>query len=210
MENGVHFFDQIKFGFAHFVNIAALTLPFYNMLEDNSLFCQHISRAYCSNKFGQYGIFATIPLRTALTNLDIYPVETAFVNHLKAKPVDIASIPFEDSDFFTLDELRFFTKISAAVRPLTLQQIESDKLELSRETKKIGNVCKSHAEYLLKAIAFWELRYDSKYEEWKSKFNEAEKARILRLQLKRGQISPGEAASREVVEDDGYESGYTD
>lgn len=71
-------------------------------------------------------------------------------------------------------------------------------------------MCKSHAEYLLKAITFWELRYDSKYEEWKSKFSEAERARILRLQLKRGQISPGEAASREVIEDDGYESGCTD
>jgi len=187
-----------------------LTFPFHNMLEDNSLFCQQISRAYCSDKFGQYGIFATIPLRTALTNLDIYPIETVFVYHPKRQPVDIASIPFEDSDFFTLDELRFLTKISAAVRPLTPQQIESDKLELSCETKKMGNVCKLHAECLLKAITFWELRYDSKYEKWKSKFSEAEKARILRLQLKRGQISPGEAASGEVIEDAGYESGYTD
>ena len=132
------------------------------MLEDNSLFCQQISGAYCSDKFGQYGIFATIPLRTALTNP--YPVETAFVYRSKTKPVDIASIPFEDSDFFTLDELRFLTKISAAVRPLTPQQIESDKLELSYETRKMGKCVQVTCGISAQAITFWEWRYDSKCE----------------------------------------------
>lgn len=67
---------------------------------------------------------------------------------------------------------------------------------------------KSHAQILLKAVDYWKLRFDEKYEEWAANLEVTDHASYLRALLKAGKISPGEAASGVVVEDDGYHSDY--
>ena len=66
---------------------------------------------------------------------------------------------------------------------------------------------KSHANILLKAIDFWKLRYDEKYEEWKLKFIAMDCALRIREMLRAGTISLGEDASGVIIEDQGYQSG---
>jgi hypothetical protein len=66
---------------------------------------------------------------------------------------------------------------------------------------------KSHAKTLLKAIEFWELNYDKKYEEWRSNFVAADRASLAR---RLARTSSGEADSDEIFEDEGYESNDSD
>lgn len=118
-------------------------------------------------------------------------------------------IHFEDFDYFTSSELRFLSSLNHKMRPLTPHEIASDKLELSREITERRKICKSHAEYLLKAIAYWELRFESKYEEWQNQGRAASEGRHLRNQLKKGEITPEEAASGVMFKEDRCESGFS-
>ena len=180
------------------------------MLNEDNFFHYNISRYYCSTRFGHYGVLATMPLFIAFTNAGL-TLDAAFGCLKKQRAgmmKDTPTIHFEDSDYFTIHELQFFSTLSRVARPLTPHEIASDRLELSREIKEGRNICKSHAEYLLKAIIYWELRFQSKYQEWENQMIAASKARHLRLRLMRGERAPGEAASSVVVEDDGYESGF--
>ena len=61
-----------------------------------------------------------------------------------------------------------------------MEQIESDKRTISRELSDFGEMCKLHAQYLLKAITFWEMYYEDKNEDWTQKFAEVRKARLAR------------------------------
>lgn len=130
--------------------------------------------------FGHYGVFAALPLNTVQAEADIN-VRTAFT---PSKIMPIKNIPsFGHSDYFTFEELAFLSTISSDTRPRSAEQIELDKRVISRELTEIGKICKLHAEYLLKAITFWEMYYEEKYTEWIEKFLEAHKARIARIRL---------------------------
>ena len=69
---------------------------------------------------------------------------------------------------------------------------------------------KSHANFLLKAIDFWKLRYDEKYEEWRSEFIAMDRASRIREMLRAGTISLAEAASGVIIDDEGYQSSNYD
>ena len=69
---------------------------------------------------------------------------------------------------------------------------------------------KSHASIILKAIDFWKLRYDEKYEEWRLKFVAMDRASRMREMLRAGTVSPAEAASGVIIEDEGYQSNNYD
>jgi hypothetical protein len=69
---------------------------------------------------------------------------------------------------------------------------------------------KSHAKILLKAIDFWKSHYDEKYEQWRLKFVATDRASLIRAKLAAGTISPGEAASGVIIEDEGYQSSNYD
>jgi hypothetical protein len=61
---------------------------------------------------------------------------------------------------------------------------------------------------MLKAIEYWKLRHKDKHLEWVYRHRALCDARYLRAaQLREGRISPGEAFSGNVCEDDGYISG---
>ena len=51
--------------------------------------------------------------------------------------------------------------------PRTQQQLETDRQELTHEASTGTTIFKSHARILLKALSFWELRHDEKWEEWR-------------------------------------------
>jgi hypothetical protein len=151
--------------------------------DDNSFSCQGLSRLYCSMIFGHYGVFATLPLQIVLAEADI-DIETAFSTNM---PLNIASFGY--SDYFTFNELAFLSTIFSDARPLSAEHIERDKCRVSREVTEYGEMCKLHAEYLLKAITFWEMYYEEKYEEWTQRLLELHKARMARINLATGYFS---------------------
>ena len=108
-------------------------------------------------------------------------VRTAF---LPSKTRDKPSLGH--SEYFTFEELKFLSTIFSDARPLATEQIEIDKRTISRELSDLGEMCKLHAQYLLKAITFWEMYYEDKYEEWTQKFVEVHTARSARLRLASG------------------------
>jgi hypothetical protein len=107
-----------------------------------------------------------------------------------------------DSHFFTNEELRFLMKVKAEIHPVTNDQLKSDKQLLSRDLDRPKDVTKSQAQYLLRAIEFWELYFDGRYEEWEAKFEEA-----LRVDLSRSIERDGSSFLDDGSYDDGYESG---
>lgn len=178
--------------------------------DDECLVFQDISLHYCDTRFGYYGRFATLLLRAALIKDNVYTL-TRFQKNLEYSSVSprssaryaqyIRSLDFPDSDFFTLDEIRFLIQLRGPCPPLTKQQIESDRQELRRETRKIGKICKSHAVILLKALSFWELRYSEKCDEWMVTMREA-----CNEHRREGYIMSTPPANNVEDVDEGYES----
>src|SRR5271170_966151 len=142
-----------------------------NMRNEKCFIDRTVSRHYCSNRFGHYGVLATMPLFIAFTNADL-TLSTVLRLHQNEKEIPTL-VDFEDSGFFTVPELNFLCTIIADVPHLSPEQIAADRLELLREMEEETNMCKSHAECLLKAVDYWELRFESKWEEWKKELTEA-------------------------------------
>lgn len=189
------------------------------MLDETNDFHQNASLRYCRGRFGHYGLFATLPLRTAIISTDNgdlmsfkSSVELSRCNPGSSAKLGehIRDLGFDDCDFFNIEEYRFFFQLLSPCTPLSDEQLESDRRHLLREVKQQKNMLKSHAEMLLKAIMFWRLRYHDKYDEWLENFTAADMANELRWKLKAGIVSPNEAISGIICPDDGYESDITD
>ena len=145
------------------------------LIKESDTDIQDLSTRRCSARFGYYGHFATLMLKTAVVKDGVYTLQ-AFKQSLKwsvSNPLSsadlaeyIRNLDFPDSEFFTLDEIRFLINVSECCLSLTEQQIEADRRELKQESRKHGKIIKSHAIILLKALSYWELRYNEKYEEW--------------------------------------------
>ena len=191
------------------------------LYEGNSLH-QNISIRYCNARFACYGALACLPLQTVVIATDIYELtefKWAFVhsgeNHRRNQHLArfIGCLTYEDSGYFTIEETRFLLQLHGTCPPLSEEQIEADRREVLRETKrKRGGekMLKSHANFLLKAIDFWKLRYDEKYAEWRSKFIAMDRALRIREMLRVGTISLEEAASGVIIDDEGYQSSNYD
>ena len=168
------------------------------MLDETDPFHRNASLRYCRSRFGHYGVFATLPLCTAIISTDNGDI-TSFKNSLKFSSAKLAEyikdLGFDDCDFFNIEEYRFLIQLLSPCTPLSDEQLESDRRHLLREVKQRKNMLKSHAEMLLKAIVFWKLRYHDKYDEWMKKFRAADMANRLRWKLKAGVKSPNEAVS---------------
>jgi hypothetical protein len=188
------------------------------MLFEGSNLHESVSISYCDVRFSCYGNLACLPIMTAVIATDVYSVsefEWAFVhsgeNHCRNQRLArfISSLTYEDSGYFTIEETRFLLQLHGSCVPLSQEQIEADRREVLRETKRKRcgkKMLKSHANIVLKAIDFWKLRYDEKYEEWRLKFVAMDRALHIRAMLRAGTISPGEAASGVIIEDEGYQS----
>jgi hypothetical protein len=129
----------------------------------------------CSPRFGCYGMFATLPLRTAVINRNHWNYESlqrSLCNPLMAASCKsyLQTLSFPGSDFFTFEELAFLMQVHDAFLPRTVEQIESDRRELTHEGSPGERIFRSHAQILLKAINFWELQHAENWEEWRDAF----------------------------------------
>jgi hypothetical protein len=149
---------------------------------------KRMSLHYCKTKYGLYGLFATYPLRTAVLNSDAYELidfELAFQysgeNHRSdpqfANYFD--SLTYDDKHYFTVDEIRFLLEISAPCQPLEDKQVDTDLKEVTADVKR-GNMMKSHAAIVLKAIQYWNLHYKEKYGQYFQEFCDADEAWLER------------------------------
>lgn len=115
----------------------------------------------------------------------------------------IENLDYADAGYFTTDELRFYMRIAQSYKVLTDNQIELERQKVEREGQS-GWMVKSHSEYILKAIEYWKLHFNKKFEEWRQKYAETSEAWWSRRRLRDGYITPQEATT---VEDDGYSTG---
>jgi hypothetical protein len=168
------------------------------------------SLSFCHQRFGHYGNFATLQLCTAIVAADkeiahfVSDLEYSRCNPASSAKLyeSIQDFGFEDANYFTIDEYRFLMLIAdSPCLPLSSRQIESDRLVITRELKQQKRIIRSDAEMLLKAVAYWELRYNEKYQAWLEKFSAAdEESRIRRLaSVRRTQMAGME---RDVVQNE--------
>jgi len=159
--------------------------------DGNKMFndvAKRMSLRYCRTTYGLYGLFATYPLRTAVLNSDAYDLscfelsfESSGENHQSdpqfAKYFD--SLTYDDKGYFTVDEIRFLLEISALCQPLCERQVDTDLNAVTADVKQ-GNMLKSHAKMLLKAIQYWNLCYSEKHEKYFQEFYDANEAWLER------------------------------
>jgi hypothetical protein len=131
---------------------------------------------FCTENYGHYAYFAVLPLELGSLSQDEYTlIEIRSMwnwsgnDHEKNETFRnfMANLTYHDSTFFTAQEMRFFLKMRTCGYPdLTDEQIERDKSELVQQVTKSTYILKEHAEYMLKAVEFWKLRYKDKIDEW--------------------------------------------
>jgi len=148
-----------------------------------------ISTSHYQAKYGHYGLFTTYPFATAVLNSDAYDLiafkhtfERYGGNHRSnpcfAKYVD--RLVYEDKNYFTIDETRFLLQLLAPCQPLSNEQIESDLRAVTADIKCGRNMLKSHARILSKAISYWKMHFNDRYERWLQEFRDADEARLSR------------------------------
>ena len=117
-----------------------------------------------------------IPLRTAVITSNTYDrtrfrlaLLRCFQNQCTSGNLTsfIRTLHFPDSEFFTFEEFCFLMQTKQVYLPQTQQQLETDRQELTHEARTGTMIFKSHARILLKALSFWELHHDEKWEEWR-------------------------------------------
>lgn len=182
------------------------------MLDGTREIYQRISHLHCHTHFGQYGLFATLPLRTELCNKDASEnsssavaraYETLREEYLLRPKSSNGSTILDDSEYITLDDIHFFLLLCGPCTPLDEETVEADRRELVREVKLQRNVIASHAKSLLKAITFWKLNFDDNHAEWARQSRDALDARHIR----RSGIS---GAGRTADDDRDASENYTD
>ena len=144
-----------------------------------------LSARFCKRRFPHYASFAHLPLYVtvvvSIKNSEVrrWYYNTSEASHewtddCKASMENfISQLSFDDHDFFTIDDYQLFLPMNGPTRPLVHDQIEQDREELLAELAKSVNMTKEHVESMLKAVEFWKLRYDTKYQEWMDKVDNA-------------------------------------
>lgn len=138
---------------------------------------------YCRKRFAHYGFFARLPLITTFIiagdfkselSEELNPSSPRWPSRKSRRWEDaVKNFDFEGHEFFTYDDYDLFFCLTAACLPVTEAQLEADRHELVTEAKNPRRIVKAHAESLLKAIDFWKLWYNEKYDEWKRRYKEA-------------------------------------
>src|SRR6266496_4247001 len=84
--------------------------------------------------------------------------------------------------------------------PRTQQQLKTNQQELTHEACTGTMIFKSHAWILLKALSFWELRHDEKWEEWRDAVIVASREDRRRKQVRPVEnVGPHRPPQREYV-----------
>jgi hypothetical protein len=142
------------------------------------------SEDFCTRRFPHYASFAVLPLYATVVSIEDPSVRLWYsytagsahewtVEDKASMERFINKLAFDDHDFFTIDDYQLFFPIHRAAFPLTREQIEQDRRELLAEVAKPDKMTRDHAKSMLKAVEFWELRYDTKYREWNDRINRA-------------------------------------
>jgi len=169
-----------------------------------------VSVRYCAQHYGAYGLFATYCLRTAVKATGVYTVgsfKRAFHRagvHQRKDPKlmkFLELLRYEDSGYFSFSETHFLLQILECCAPRSDAQLDRDHREVTLEIERGENIWPSHAEALAKAIEYWKLRYNQRYEDWRQKWNEVTAAIQLREEMEElfGSETP------EMYEDSGCE-----
>jgi hypothetical protein len=170
---------------------------------------------YCRQHFGHYARFAVLRLHTAVMRQDHYCLsgfESSFrfsgKDHEKNPTMQnfMTNLDYADAEHFSTDELRFYLRAAYSYKSLTEEEIELERQQIKRHSDT-DMVLESHAEYLLKAIEYWKMHFKEKIGEWRQESAEATRGWTLRRKLADGDITPREAETGIIVEDDGYCSG---
>jgi hypothetical protein len=155
------------------------------MFNEDSDIAQRISISHCRANYGHYGLFSTYPLRTAVVNSDSYDLVT-FTSIFKRSGENhcfdpklaeyFDSLVYEDKNYFTIAEIRFLLQLLDPCRPLNNEQIELDLRVVTADVKYGRNISKNHARILSKAISYWKMYFNDKYERWLQEFCNADEA----------------------------------
>jgi len=168
---------------------------------------KHLSIVHCRWAFGHYGRFAILRLVTAVIRHDQYSLSVfklAFRcsgdNHEDNPRLRefMESLGYADSEYFSTEELRFLLQIAGSYKKLTDEEIEVEREQIM----KSGLILPTHVIYLLKAVDYWKMYYDEKFEEWKQEYAVVNRECRQRRMLALGLIGKGASAI-----DDGYCSG---
>lgn len=143
------------------------------------------SASFCMRHFQRYASFAHLPIYvTVMLNIRSADMRNWYYDtsdtshkwtddHKASMEKFINRLNFDDHDFFNIDDYQLFLAIDGPSRPLSSEQIEQDRQQLLAEIAKPVNMTKDHAKSMLKAVEFWKLRYDTKYQEWMDKVSRA-------------------------------------
>ena len=178
-------------------------------MDESNRILQALSVFHCNARFGYYGMFATLPLRTAVITRNTYDRKSFHLALLRCfqdqcTSVNLTSfirtLDFPDSEFFTFEELCFLMQMRQPYLPRTQQQLETDRQELTHEARTGTTIFKSHARILLKALSFWELRHYEKWEEWRDAIIAASEEDRRRKQVRPEEnVVPRRTPRREYV-----------
>jgi hypothetical protein len=106
------------------------------MFRERSLSDQEISLDHYDCHYAHYGLFATLALRVAVLESQIYDLEDFVAlfdfsgkNHSDDIPLSefFNSLTYDDKDSFTVEETRFLLKFNDACVRLTDEQLEADR-----------------------------------------------------------------------------------
>ena len=169
------------------------------MLNEHLDVDKQVSLYYCKAKYGNYGLFATYPLRIAVLKADQYEfpdverkLKYSRANHISDPEFAnyFNGLTYEDKDYFSVEEIRFLFQLSAPCQPLSDNQLDSDLKEVATDIKRGKNMLKSHARIILKAIQYWESWYNEKFGEWFQEFSVASTDWWERRATGQGVLSP--------------------
>src|SRR5205814_4653950 len=95
------------------------------------------------------------------------------------------TISYEDSDYFSIPEIRFLLELTAFCSPRSDSKVARDHRKVTREIKRGKRILPSHARILAKAIEYWKLRYSEKFVDWNRRAMEVNEDRRLRVNLRK-------------------------
>lgn len=101
------------------------------MLDEGSYLDQGKSRRYCEFRYDRYGVFASLPLATAVLETQSYSLEEfkgAISDYSRNSSVAefIDGLKYDGKDYFTIEESRFLLHINNCWTPVTDEQLEAD------------------------------------------------------------------------------------
>ena len=167
-----------------------------------------MSLHYCLFRYGHYGRFASLPLRTAVLETQTYSLE-GFISAARSRNPAVSEfmngLTYEGKDYFTIEESRFLVQLFACCDPIKDKKLEADLRVLSGLARQGSSVIlQSHAKALVKAVNFWKMNYNDNHEEWTRKYIDADVADLARRRAGIGSV----ARQTRNIRDEGYESSH--